>query len=218
MAGLPINFALLQEGAVSSYSWSDVAEGTGIIELDGLTAIDSTTTTYTLSEKIGFTAGTSTGGGSGFNGTTTMVFYLSPFNKPKIIQGTAYFYFSMAGYGPDQAGGTKSVYAVLKLYKFSGGVSTQIGSTKTSATITAGRNAFAVSNNLMSTAITSTSFKIGDQLYLEVGFVQTGTANSHSWFFHDPLNRVFKSFIDGGIVNADLTTYLKVYIPQKIEL
>jgi hypothetical protein len=217
MVGLPINFAIPNEQSIASYSWTDIADGTGYIDFEGFKEAKSASSSYVLSTNAISTTAIASGD-SGSGATTTLTFYCSAFNTPRTVGGTAIFYALMSTRALDAIGAGGSQYLVVKFYKLSGVTSTQIGSTATSETNTVARNTWTVKPVVMNITLPDTNFKVGDQLYVEVintsGFA-TGGANFAN-VYHDPLNRVASY---SGTDDADSNfTQLKISVPFRIDL
>jgi hypothetical protein len=216
MAGLPINIPIPAESAVASYSWTDIADGTGNVELDGFLTTSSTTTNYFLKTNPLETSSVYFGLA---NGDVTTEFYLGAFNTPRVLKGSCYVYLLLMGRGGDFSGAAVTLYATLSLWKKSGGVSTQIGSSVITPTLSVGRNVWGLTatNNFITAS--QTNFKIGDEIYLRIVSTATGiTSTSRCGIYADPRNRTAR---DPWGVSSDTTgksTYLKLSLPFKVDL
>lgn len=137
-----------------SYSYTDVADGTGVQTFYGNTGIDSTGQIYFLSQNV-----------TTVDTTTAVVdtpddkdFDLTPFNSPRDVKGTATIFFKMqTNYGSDTA-------VTFTLYKYDGSAETQIGQV-TSGNINSGTTP---KQSQVQMTLTPTHFNTGDILRLNV--------------------------------------------------
>jgi hypothetical protein len=207
------------QGAISSYDWTDIAEGTGVVNFWGLKMRDATGEVYRINTNAFYSASIETTESGSFtnNGVSTWSstarnFDLSPFNFAKTARGKA----SVVIYWRNTLSTNTPGTITVGVYKYDGSTETLVGSTShTSANF--GASHF----DVIEIALTQTSFRKGDLLRLKISY-QTGvngsggTTNCDFTFGHDPINR------DGAVIipSADpnnITTQLKFYCPFRIE-
>jgi hypothetical protein len=196
MAGVPINFGVPTEGAIASYDWTDIAEGTGSIIFDGLACTATggvtrhATKNFALSSNPGsHTRGSSFGGGA----TDTLDFRLSPFNTPRVIGGN--FFTTYTHYLYTGGGANASIDVTIKIIKLSGAVETEMG-TVTAATRSIAASVTVQEGRILNGTIAQTNFKIGDILIIRATVVTSGGGGG--WevrFYHDPADLYFKTSI-----------------------
>ena len=88
---LPVAFPIPGESAIASYSYTDIAEGTGVVSFYGAETYDTTASTkYILTTNSIISNNPEIISPNG-----NYDFDLTPFNMPKTIKGTAYFSVGM---------------------------------------------------------------------------------------------------------------------------
>ena len=221
---LPIVFRKAPEGAIASYDYYDISEGTGMKEFFCGTSGKTTDTPnaassiYYISNAILFQNQFYSNDIETFHqnaGGQAMKmcfgFLLAPFNQPKIIKGKAYFQGSIYR---DAVGTDNTWFNEIKLQKVSGTTVTDLN-TATSGAVWV---PLASGADFIEIPITGThNFKIGDQLklYFETQYVYTPDSEGVA-ITHDPMDR------DGTYikpsVNSTQTSQMKLWVPFKIEL
>lgn len=156
---MPINIPIPSESAVASYSWTDVASGTGMVRFY---IVFTGGTSFVLVEKPYV--------GAQLNarymmGTTTVD--LTPFNTPRIVGG-----YAVATCGNVQTSSGNGTLSVQFFKYTAGGVETSISSNITSPATSSG-NA-----HIVQVPITNTNFARGDLLRVKVG---AGGTNAQAW-------------------------------------
>jgi len=181
-----------QSSELTSYDYSDIAEGTGVVNYYGIVGKISGATTYSLipfqrySDDAVITPGTST-----FN------IDLSAYNMPKTLKGTAYISCCMGSGNP--GGG----YFSVQFQKISGGTATNISSVIYSPTI---GTSSAENNFFMAIPLTQTSFKAGDNLRV----VLIGATSGTTELGMDPIR------VDGGSWTWDTAAFI-VSVPYRLD-
>jgi hypothetical protein len=206
---IPTTYVMPGTGTIASYNWEDLAEGTGIVSLYGYTTSSGAVALVSgaMSFKIGNTSSIysnniETSGIMDIEEEYYRKFDMSPFNLPKIINGTGTIIVTIGGYAST---GLQAMYPKVTLHKVSGGTESTIVST--SGAITSGavnlKKTYA-----LSMTIPRTAFKKNDTLRLKVGTVQcnpdVGAQCTH-YIAHDPADR------DGNYLNADVSTTKLVF-------
>jgi len=195
----PHSFLRNAEGALVNYSYTDVADGTGVIVFYGATAHTSAgatqmlTTQQVYSKYIVLDAGT-------YN------FDLTPFNSPRVMKGTAYL---NVGHWTQSAGSNSIVK--VKIQKSSGGSVTDCSSQISSDTLD-GNGAHIVHH--IPIALTTTNFKKGDFLRCEI--VVNSDLNPIE-IGVDPVGRDGTN-LNAALTNPACTTKFKLYIPFRIDI
>lgn len=198
---IPKVYAKMGQNAIASYDYTDIAEGTGVIDFLGFTTVISGATLRHLGTKTVYSANIE----PIFATATTYNFDLTTFNYPKIAKGTAYIGFSR--YWAGTINHKLNIYFTIQ--KVSEGIATNIGSVQTAEFTSDGNPSIA--HYLLNASLTTTHFKRGDILRLTIYAVHpSGTL----YIGTDPANR------DGSLVTPAATypTKLEVYIPFKIDL
>lgn len=204
---LPIAFPIPGENSIASYSYNDIAEGTGILKLYGFVTQDSVSKKYKLSENPLYSDMIEVNNSDAM----TIDFNLSEFNLPRTLGGTAML---NAAVGINLAvGGSATGHIDITISKVSGGAATTIA-TAASPTMTAPPTTL----KIICTAINlpQTHFKKGDILRLTTYFNWANLAGTNGMVIGtDPQNR------DGTYIKPSTdktTTKLEFYVPFKLNL
>lgn len=201
-----------QSNSISSYNYTDIAEGTGITVFKGFAMTYSTGVSYGLNQNSFYARPIETTCSSGAGSTErTVNFDLAPFNLPKTVKGTAYVEGSWAL--NTSAGNTMNGYITFTVQKWNGSTAVDAGSVVTE-TVSAGSAQTKINTLLMPINLTQTHFKIGEILRLNVILraINTGGSGGDNMLAHDPKNR------NGTIITPSSTyhTDLIFYCPFKL--
>ncbi len=201
------------EAAFASYDYIDIAEGTGIIILNGMAVQDDSGVDHILSRNTLYshpketTAATTTS--STFAEALSLNFDLSPFNLPRTLEGTAWFSLS---WKIAFATSNQQAYFIVRLKK--GAV--EIGSvqTQTGATASAGVDEGWLS--LVTIPVTTAvHFKKGDVLRVTIEGWARNPSNANASVIslaHDPKDR------DTGYGDESIHSTLQMGIPFRIDI
>lgn len=167
---LPLNFPIPAESAIATYSFADIAEGSGIIPFN-LLKVDTGSGVY---DFLMTTNSNMYGADSGIVRNTELpVDFDIAFNQSKTIKGNLYAAFAL---GVFRAGAAATISITATIKKVSGVTETTIGSAVTSATISNGSSASPVSNfAVLKWSITEVDFKGGDLLRVTTSITLTGS-------------------------------------------
>jgi len=217
---VPIKYRGGGEASIASYDYTDIAEGTGIVTFQGYNTFMSgaAAASYHLTTSDITSYDIMTGfKDPATDGSIYWNFDTSPFNLPKLIEGTATIRF-LADLRAEQAA-TKLNFK-LTLQKFSEGAVTNIGDTITTASLFYQQSDY-LKNLVVKMDVPKTHFKKGDILRLHIVpnmYESTGTI----YLFHDPMNRsttISGSYIVSGVaIDSSYPTKLETYIPFKLDL
>lgn len=208
--------------AVASYSYQDVEDGIGAVSHDLFAATDTSGTSYVMAKESPFSDPITINKIDGAVGTTTTNFDTGTFNTPKVVDGIATFTF---GVGIKASGGTTTTRFEVKFFHYDGSTATQIGSTWTSALITA---TGAVAKTKMLTGrvtLPVKKFRKGEQIRVQVGInsVSNGSTPMIRQFGIDPQDRdADQTTSPAGPLtpssNAEISTTFTVIIPFRLNL
>lgn len=203
-----------QSNIISSYNYTDIAEGTGVVIFYGYTTNESGTTTYRLSSTPTYSNDIET-----LNTYTTKYFYLAPFNLPKIIRGYADVICTAIIHPMTSDDVTFAFTATVE--KWDGSTATTIGSA-TSETMTEpdyGAGVFQAKTLRVTINCSETHFKIGEQLRLKFEMTITGSLASGGYvgYGHDPQNRDGAAIKPSSPPDDPITTQFIFLCPFKIE-
>ena len=199
------------EKLVASYSYADIAEGTGITIYYGATTTDSTGSSQYLSGSTNRTSDIELGG-TGVSNVTLIEefdFDLGAFNTPRILRGTAIVSLGLHHVRGD-GGAHGELQAIIKKWD---GTSETILVTIESESYTA----TADYNIVLLPVIPKTYFKKGEILRLTIKTTHGNGAVGGSKMIigNSPLNR------DGALLipsTNDITTQLIFKVPSDIDL
>jgi hypothetical protein len=199
----------LPPAPLASFDFTDLDEGTGVVNYFGFDAKDTTTQTYGLSRNSGLF--------SNSKKTTTTITntgdfakdgdddYDIQFNLPKVVKGNLIVNVSTAGIH-NSAGGSSYMKFVVVHYD---------GSTETTvATGQANTHAWTTSNDyyidLVVIPVPRTHFSKGDTLRITVEtWTSMGGGFGTTWYYHDPAGRSDLAAID---------TKLQILVPFEIDI
>lgn len=216
---MPINFPLPSESAIASYSYSDLAEQTGVQLFYAATCSTgefvltqnsfNSASVETLSTEADFDAAV-------FDLILDKDFDLTPFNAPQTIRGYAYINFFVAGI---RTGGAGNIHYQLQalIRKWDGSTETEIAS---NAVVEFNPGTADARHICLRVTIPETHFKIGENLRLTIkGWGRGGTAGTtvKICIGHDPMNRDGTYIIPSTDV-PESTTQFKLWIPFKLDL
>lgn len=197
---LPINFPVPAEPTIASYTYTDIADGSGMITFYGFHVNDNTggaaqilSSSIVNSNLIGTTFTSA--------GSTTYNYNHAAFKAPRTVG---------AGIGFAQM----SIYKASQQFDVTVAVKKVSGSTTTigTSTMTANQTSSTVKTFTIPIDITQTHFKIGDILRISVTFTRAGSLTCNVG--HDPLNRAFTNIPD----TSANPTQLKFWIPFRLDV
>lgn len=159
---IPTTFPPVQNQAIASYSYTDIAEGTGMTNFYLAQTIDSTGTNTILTTQLARSAVNeiSTGDAAGREDD----FDLTAFNIPKTIEGTALISFHQR-----DTDSTSNNSVTITIKKWDGTTETELG-TNTTETINDESKRV-----LLEIPLTRTHFRKGDVLRVTMKITRGGT-------------------------------------------
>jgi len=201
------------EPVLANYSYTDIADGTGVIEFDGFASTDSAGTTYHLTNKPLFSSPATIQASGGGNLDATLTFNLTPFNIPRYLQGTAVVRYSVVA--ANTSAGTTTFTEYLTIQHVRGAVVTDLGTTTTGTNSVAGDTNISRSTRILRIALTSKQFARGDILRLTLRYVLTRTGGANYVLAFDPLEKD-QAQGTATLVSATNPTSLKLNVPFRI--
>lgn len=214
---IPINYRKSAEGAIASYDYSDVVDGTGIVVYYCGSHKEQTTEGYFIARQNLYSKSIFT------SSTIDCPDYETDFilvadkdfdiflNAPRTMKGTARVIVNVGGSANYDTGQT---YVIAKIRKYSDSTETEIASAQTPTLALPNTSYYYELNNLQIT-VPNTTFKSGDILRLTIeqyGRRVTGTTGTQTArFAHDPMNRTTTEF-------GTTPTILEFHAPFKIDL
>jgi hypothetical protein len=204
------------EGQVASYSWADIADGSGVVGFDGFVSVNSTTTAYHINSNP-LNTGARAIVTTNTSNTTAYNFDALPFNTPRTIKGSASITFTHAVFG-GASGAGKTNIVTIGVYHYDGTTETLLGSA-VSPTVTSIENVLVVATRQLVISLTQKSFKIGETLRIKVTMDWAGGAGNYTHYFGtDPLNRNSETYQSLTTTAANNPSYFKINIPFRIDL
>jgi len=197
---VPVVYSKSQEGAIASYNYTDIAEGTGVVVFQGFQTQISGANALHIADTNIYSAGNSDSSG------TSWTFNTSAFNAPRTMKGTAYVRYSTNYTGAsseicDQKVSINHVDADNNV--------TELASAELPRITSAGSG---ILNNFVAPlTIPKTNFKKGESIRIIVTAVVSGGT---TYIGHDPANR------NGALVTPAATypTKFEAYIPFDLDL
>lgn len=194
MALLRQTFPPVQEQAIASFNWQDIAEGTGIVKFYGYKWSNSTSSYYGLTTQLLYSEvieDTETGQPGSFTDFFNQSFDSAAFNRPQIVDGTAYVQVCWS-IDPHISDDVTESKGIITIAKWDGTTATTIGSGTTS-TYTATTGATKDVITAINITCTETHLKVGEKLRVTVQLQWKKTAGSgtalRATTAHDPQNR-----------------------------
>ncbi|KKM26266.1 hypothetical protein LCGC14_1586470 [marine sediment metagenome] len=201
---------------VASYSYTDIAEGTGMQIFYGSNSKEESTYSYHLLGTAIASDEIETKANSTAEGNVKMLdldFDISEFNMPRDLKGTAYISIPFMAH---EASGATSAYVIAKLRKWDGSSETEIASSQ-SDTINPASGVLERQKLLVRIVVPSTHFKKRETLRLTLeGWGATTSGEINITIGHDPKGRITTDF--PGTEDYKVTTTLEVHIPFKLDL
>ena len=179
--------------AIASFNFTDIAEGTGIVVLNGFQQETSAATTYALSQQSPNSVTIETEWaetGETFTKQVDLDFDLGEFNLPQDIKGTALFNINVWSKA-DGGGDTITSYIHFRLRKWDGSAETEIANARSADFAETDNTGVNHTVNVPLT-VTNTHFKKGEQLRITVeGYSKIGAAAQSGVVAigHDPGDR-----------------------------
>ena len=174
---------------LASYDYTELRDGFGLETYNLYAAIDSSGTDYVIGKETPYSAEPVLEGPKTAT-TTTYTCYTGTFSSPRVLLGTMFCSFGMKLV----KGGGVDGYCTIKVYHYDGSTSTQVGSTWTSATQNPSTTTDYKSINAIIPITSSTTFKKGDQIKMEIAMISNST-NDDFEIGCDPQNRA------GGVID-----------------
>ena len=192
---IPKRFLKSAEGAVASYDYTDIAEGTGIQTFYATQSRDAATQRYLLMEAALYPESPV------IINNQDIDFDLTMFNLPKVVKGTAY-----VSLGAFIDGSPQTYTIAVQVRKWDGTAETNISSVISDTVSDSSHKMM-----LLKIPLTQTNFKKGDVLRLNV--TSSGGVGT-SYYGTDPMG------IDYGVLTAanNRTTIFKFLCPFRIDL
>ena len=184
------NYLKSAEGAIASYDYTDIAEGTGVVIFYGFTAKDDTTETFLLSTQASiYSNGVISSAATTTSGTYVLEVekdFDIEFNRPQRIKGKGYATITST-YTHNTGNG--SMYVHVKLRKWDGTTETEIADGQTAVVNFSAATVYQT-NTVPLTIATQEHFKKGDILRITVEvYAKQADGSGTVGFLHDPVNR-----------------------------
>ena len=202
-----------QPTAIASYSYTDIAEGTGVQKfnlLAGTAAMLSTQTLYSTSiEDYRTTAQAE------YAIISTVNYDLIPFNMPKIVGGTALY---EVGCWQRNTAGQGEATIIFKVQHWDGSNATELGTAQVFHVPFDGSGSTHKGIKTGTIVLTKKSFKKGDILRLAVEFWGRSTdgGTKQMAMGRDPQNRDGTNITPSS--DSNMITKSAVYIPFNLDL
>lgn len=222
MTLIPQIFPSTPEAAIASYSFTDIAEGTGVVVFLGSDTDDDGTVTYSLSQNAVYSANVTTEG-NGTSGVEKLidVDFDVTFNLPKRIKGKIIANIPIIS-GHESTGNKEgTAYAILKVRHWDGTTETEIAS-NTKSKVTSGLASSDTQQDVLNVEVDApqTHFKKGETLRLTVEIWAATQAGSglQVGLMHDPKNRKPLDYSGGNDTGDFIISILSFNVPFVLDL
>lgn len=212
-------FPVPQEQIIASYTFSEIASGTGTVLFYGFSTREESTESFHLSQNSDFYSSLieyfdSYSQATSFTKTLDVDFDLTQFNTHSQLEGMAYINLCGGIEIGTGAATDKDYYFIAKFRKWDGTTETEIADTQ-SRTYTYSSTDHEAQIISLAISIPRTSFSPGEQLRVTIeGYskVTGGTDEHRTLIGLDPQNRD-GTYITPSTDDPATTTQLKVYVP-----
>lgn len=225
---VPITYRRSSEAAIASYSYSDIAEGTGIVIYYGFTHQETTTEAYSLQVNTiypqnPYTTVTTISGDPADTPVKSQDIDLDlVFNKPQRIKGKARFSICHGNGHATDANKYSQQYLIVKVRKYSGTTETEIANAQGKTNQGVNQQIKYFIDDIEVDIANVAHFKKGDRLRItiEIWILNSPvvSASVPTYLLHDPMNRTDATTIPQDEGGAPVTSQLKAYIPYVIDL
>lgn len=221
--GIPPKYQKSTEGAIASYSYTDIAEGTGKVIFYGLNDKINTTKSYFLTTNTLYSNDINTqAAASGASALILDIDHDIKFNKPQNLKGKVRVNITIGGRTTSAAPNSWNAYGILKLRKWDGTTETEIAQAQTETTSGGGGAINTKESKQMCVTIDASSsvthFKKGETLRMTIEIYASQTGSGNCGYAHDPQGRADVNAVDGGIIEGTDSTILKMEIPFLLDL
>jgi hypothetical protein len=222
---IPQNFLRSSEGAVASYSFTDIAEGTGVVIYNGCDIYDAATQDYIITTSIPYSDSPGTQDTSSLASVHKVmdIDFDITFNRPQRIRGDLQANVTLyVGHGT-AANSSEACFVNLIPKHFDGTTETQLFSSQSSDFDAADQEVRGSTRFVKGNIPNVQLFNAGDTLRITIEVWCRGN-NTPITFFHDPKSRTanLNSFISGHHSSAPdrdaPTTTLNFYVPFVIDI
>lgn len=219
---LPQNFPPQTPSAIASYSFTDIASGTGVVNFLGAVTQNDTTKDYILNTTELASNDIFVSGGATFAGNTAWTEVINKdfdvvFNLPQTIKGTAYLSVGIGLEGGGGGGGLANLkVSGAQIIHYDGTTETVVGTGSSETFIPLINSSKEGKNMLIPFTLTEKFFRAGDILRLSmIVFIRTtGSAGVVSYGFGaDPTDRDFDTTLP-----ADVSTKMTLAMPFRVDI
>lgn len=208
--------------SITSYTFTDIAEGTGIVAFYGCDTYEEGARDYILTTNTPYSNNKFTGiiaSGTGAETLLDLDFDVT-FNIPKVVKGNVYANVTWVSGHTTTANKEGVSFIDFNVIHYDGTTETQLAnatseSITSTSTTTETKTAFVKAN-----VATAKQFKKGDTLRLNIQLKQTsgGSGGHEVTLFHDPQNRTVTATSGSSAIDETPdTTSLIFYVPFQID-
>lgn len=217
---IPNKYQNTGEGAIASYSYIDIAEGTGIYVFNGAEEEAASGKTYFLTTNTPYSNSIvlsgAVAGGSGWVNVVNKDFDVK-FITPKNLKGKARFTAAIGGTNTTGTGSQLLVFSGAKLIHVNSAATETVLATVSGAALSlpSASTTYRQVQNIPFGDVALKHFKSGEtlRLHLELWGINSGTMSiDNAYLGIDPANRTNPH---DGSAN---TTKLELYVPFKLDL
>lgn len=215
------------EGSIASYSYLDIAEGTGIVLFYGVMLKDSSSSHYELTTQTSFySKSADTSATHAYTADEVKMLDIdfdTVFNTSKRIRGKMIAAVPHNNGDPSTANKYSQQYVIVRLRKWDGTTETEIASAQSETYTGAWSQQISQFYELLELNIPNiVNFKAGDTLRvtIEIWSPAGGMAGNGnvSRLLHDPKDRTSSAYVSQDEGGVPLTSQLKFAIPFRLDL
>ncbi len=211
---IPTKFPIYQRGAVASYDFTDIDEGSGVVEYSGVKVSPSNSTfAYHLTTNDNMYSADN--GGTACNGADIDFDVL--FNLPKLVKGNIFVQIPVKLFS---SSGTHAAVVTATVVKWNGVSETAVAATVTSPALNSTAGSQTVQIAVLKLPVsTLTLFKAGETLRVTITGSTSGGTGGTAYILHSPAGGQYADLSTGASgITGLATTRLSAFVPFIIQL
>lgn len=210
---VPTRYPEFSRTAIASYDFTDVDEGSGIVEYSGV-KLSTSNVAFAYALTTNDNIYSADNGGTACNGAD--IDFDVPFNLPKIIDGYVYVQVPVKLFS---SSGTHAATITGTVVKYDGSTETTIGATVTSPALNSTAGSQTVKLAVLRITVPRTEFTADDTLRITITGSASGGSGGTAYILHSPAGGQYADLDTGASgITGLATTRLSIFVPFVIQL